>query len=98
MPIPQPCQDFQTVTCLMPGATGTEFFEPADMLDTKVGQAKKDDAADVAKTGFEAMMRGDGDVVPGRHNKLQTAIASITPAAMLAEQHRRQAEPDSASR
>ena len=37
-----------TVTCLMPGATETEFFERADMLDTKVGQAKKDDPADVA--------------------------------------------------
>src|SRR5882757_239788 len=29
-----------TVTCLMPGATETEFFERADMLDTKVGQQK----------------------------------------------------------
>ena len=84
-----------TVTCLMPGATETEFFERADMLDTKVGQAKKDDPADVAKTGFEAMMRGDGDVVSGWHNKLQTAIASVTPAGMLAEQHRKMAEPGS---
>ena len=38
-----------TVTCLMPGATETDFFERADMLDTKVGQAKKDDPADVAQ-------------------------------------------------
>jgi len=42
-----------TVTCLMPGATETDFFERADMLDTKVGTAKKDDPADVAKVGFE---------------------------------------------
>jgi short-subunit dehydrogenase len=69
------------VTCLMPGATETEFFERADMMDTKVGQSKKDDPADVAKTGFEAMMRGDGDVVSGWMNKLQTAIASVTPPA-----------------
>ena len=41
----------------MPGATETEFFERADMLDTKVGQSKKDDPADVAEIGFEAMMR-----------------------------------------
>ena len=68
-----------TVTCLMPGATETEFFERADMMDTKVGQSKKDDPADVAKTGFDAMMRGDGDVVSGWQNKLQTAIASVTP-------------------
>jgi short-subunit dehydrogenase len=84
-----------TVTCLMPGATETEFFERADMLDTKVGQDKKDDPADVAKTGFDAMMRGDGDVVSGWQNKLQSAIANITPAGVLAEQHRKMAEPGS---
>ena len=84
-----------TVTCLMPGATETDFFERADLLDTKIGQSKKDDPADVAKTGFKAMMRGDGDVVSGWHNKLQSAIANITPASMLAEQHRKQAEPGS---
>jgi short-subunit dehydrogenase len=46
-----------TVTCLMPGATETDFFERADMLDTKVGQAKKDDPAMVAKKGFDAMLK-----------------------------------------
>ena len=48
-----------TVTCLMPGATETEFFRRADMLDTKVGTDKKDDPADVAKNGFKAMMSGE---------------------------------------
>jgi short-subunit dehydrogenase len=86
-----------TVTCLMPGPTDTEFFERADMLDTKVGAGKKDDPADVAKTGFDAMMKGEGDVVSGWKNKLQTAVASVTPAGMLAEQHRKMAEPGSAS-
>jgi short-subunit dehydrogenase len=85
-----------TVTCLMPGATETEFFERADMMDTKVGTMKKDDPADVAKTGFDAMMRGDGDIVAGWQNKLETAIASVTPAGMLAQQHRKQAEPGTA--
>ena len=73
-----------TVTCLMPGATETEFFARADMMDTKVGTSKKDDAADVAKVGFDAMMRGDGDVVTGFKNKIQSAVANVTPAAMLA--------------
>jgi uncharacterized protein len=54
-----------TVTCLMPGATATEFFARADMLDTAVGQQEKDDPAEVAKAGFDAMMQGEGDVVPG---------------------------------
>jgi short-subunit dehydrogenase len=85
-----------TVTCLMPGATETDFFERADMLDTKVGQGTKDDPADVARVGFDAMMRGDGDVVSGWKNKLQSAIANVTPAGVLAEQHRKMAEPGSA--
>jgi short-subunit dehydrogenase len=85
-----------TVTCLMPGATETEFFERADMLDTKVGQGRKDSPADVAATGFKAMMNGEGDVVSGWQNKLQSAIANVTPASMLAEQHRRSAAPGSA--
>jgi len=84
-----------TVTCLMPGATETEFFERADMLDTKVGQSEKDDPADVAKTGFDAMMRGDGDVVSGWKNKIMSAVATVTPSGVLAEQHRKMAEPGS---
>ncbi len=85
-----------TVSCLMPGATETEFFARADMLDTKVGQAEKDDPADVAQTGFDAMMSGDGDVVSGWRNKLQSTLASITPAGFLAEQHRKMAAPGTA--
>jgi short-subunit dehydrogenase len=85
-----------TVTCLMPGATETEFFERADLMDTKIGQSKKDDPADVARQGFDAMMRGDGDVVTGWYNKLQSAIANVTPAGMLAGQHKKQTRPGSA--
>jgi short-subunit dehydrogenase len=85
-----------TVTCLMPGATETEFFRRAEMLDTSVGTARKDDPATVAKNGFDAMMRGDGDIVSGLHNKVQSAVANVTPAGMLAKQHRRQAAPGTA--
>ena len=67
------------------------------MLDTKVGQSKKDDPVDVAKVGFEAMMNGDGDVVAGWKNKLQSAAALITPSDVLAQQHRKMAEPGSAN-
>jgi short-subunit dehydrogenase len=82
-----------TVTCLQPGPTDTEFFERADMLDTKVGQQKKDDPADVAKTGFEAMMKGDADVVTGFKNKVQVAMAGVTPQDRLAEMGRKLNEP-----
>lgn len=80
-----------TVTCLMPGATETDFFRRADMLDTKVGAGKKDDAAEVAAVGYKAMQNGDGDVVSGWKNKIQSAIANVTPSSMLAEQHRKMA-------
>ena len=86
-----------TVTCLMPGATETEFFERADMMDTKVGTAKKDSAAMVAQQGFAAMMKGQGDVVTGWHNKLQAAIAHVLPAPITAELHRQMAEPGTAA-
>src|SRR6195952_1650727 len=85
-----------TVTCLMPGATETEFFERADMMDTAVGTAKNDDAGDVAQIGFDAMMNGEGDVVSGWKNKIQTTLANVTPAGVLAKQHRKMAEPGSA--
>ena len=73
-----------SVTCLMPGATETKFFERAGMMDTAVGTSKKDDPADVAKTGFDAMMRGDGDVVTGWKNKFGSAVANVTPAGTSA--------------
>ncbi len=87
-----------SVTCLMPGATETEFFARADMLDTKVGTDKKDDPAEVARIGFEAMMRGDGDIVSGWHNKLQSALANIMPSGTTARQHKKMAAPGTARR
>ncbi len=85
-----------TVTCLMPGATETDFFERADMLDTKIGTQKKMEPAEVAQQGFDAMINGEGDVVTGWQNKLRLAIASITPSSTLAEIHRKMAEPGTA--
>ena len=88
--------DGVTVTVLEPGATETEFFETAGMMDTKIGQAKKDDPAMVAQVGFDAMMAGKGDVVSGMKNKLQTVMASVTPSGVLASQHRKMAAPGTA--
>lgn len=85
-----------TITTLMPGPTETEFFERADMLDTSVGAAEKDDAGKVALDGWQAMMAGDAHIVSGWKNKLQAAAAHITPAGVLAERHRKMAEPGSA--
>lgn len=85
-----------TVTCLMPGPTDTRFFERADMLDTRMGTQDKDDPADVAEVGFEAMMKGEGDVISGWRNRLMAAASHLMPADMLAEQHRRMAAPGTA--
>ncbi|MGN7292652.1 SDR family NAD(P)-dependent oxidoreductase [Rhizobium sp. SAFR-030] len=83
-----------SVTCLMPGPTDTEFFERAELQNTSVGQMKKDDPVMVAKLGYEAMMDGEGDVVTGWKNKLQSALANVTPAGALAAAHRKMAEPN----
>ncbi|MFD1610735.1 SDR family NAD(P)-dependent oxidoreductase [Sphingomonas tabacisoli] len=83
------------ITCLKPGATETEFFHRAEMDDTKVGQAEKDDPVDVAKTGYDALMKGDRSVISGFKNKLQVAAASVLGGGCSAEAHRKQAEPGS---
>jgi short-subunit dehydrogenase len=85
-----------TVTCLMPGATQTEFFARAGLLDTKLGQSEKDDPAEVAREGFRAMMNGEDQVITGFKNKLEAAASHLAPAQVLAEQHRQMAEPGSA--
>jgi len=86
-----------TVTCLKPGATETAFFHRAELDDTKAGQAKKDDPADVAKTGWEAMKKGEPAVIYGIKNKLQVAAADVMTDAATAKIHRSQMEPGSGS-
>jgi short-subunit dehydrogenase len=89
-----------TVTTLMPGATETEFFERAGLEDTKLGASEnKDDAAKVAKDGYEALMAGKDHIVAGSFmNKLQTVAAHILPDTVMAELHRKQSEPGTASK
>jgi short-subunit dehydrogenase len=78
----------------MPGATDTEFFVRADLLDTKLGKDEhKADPAKVAKDGYDAMMAGKSGIVSGFMNKLEVAMTNILPDTMLAEMHRGQAEP-----
>jgi short-subunit dehydrogenase len=83
-----------TVTSLMPGPTDTEFFARADMLDTRVGQGPKDDPADVARQGFEALMSDDDRVVAaGAKTKLQGLSSHVLPDGVKAKMHRKMAEP-----
>jgi short-subunit dehydrogenase len=89
-----------TVTSLMPGPTETEFFERADMLDTKIGASDtKDDPADVARQGFEALMAGEERAVASSlSTKLQARGSRFIPDSAKAELHRRMAEPGSAQK
>jgi uncharacterized protein len=90
-------QENITLTTLMPGATDTEFFERAGMLDTQVGaDDNKDDPAKVARDGWDAMMKGEDRIVSGWKNKLQVAASGVVPVGVLAEMHRKMAEPGSA--
>ena len=85
-----------TVTALMPGPTDTEFFERADMEDTKVGSGDKDDPADVAREGFEALMNGDERVVSASmKTKAQGRFSRALPDSVKAGVHRQMAEPGS---
>lgn len=86
-----------TVTALLPGPTETEFFERAGMGDTKVGAGKKDDAAQVARQGFEGLIAGDRHVRGGSlKSKTQGALQEVLPEGMKAAAHRKMAEPGSA--
>jgi len=85
------------VTSLMPGATETEFFERAGMEDTEVGAGEKDDPAEVARQGYDALMADKEKVVAGAFkNKAQVAAGRVLPDGLKAEKHREMAEPGSA--
>jgi short-subunit dehydrogenase len=75
------------VTVLMPGPTDTDFFERADMEDTKVAQGSKQDPAEVANSAFEALLENSDHVVTGMKNKLQVGLAKVMPDPARAKAH-----------
>lgn len=87
-----------TVTALMPGATETNFFHRAGLDDTKVGADQKDDPAEVAKQGFEALMAGkDSVLAESLKTKIQGAVSQVLPDTVTAEMNRKLNEPGSAN-
>jgi len=83
-----------TVTALMPGPTDTAFFERAGLEGTTVDQSSKDDPAEVAKDGFEALMAGKDHVVAGSaKNRMQAAAAKVMPQTAAAATHAKQTQP-----
>ncbi|MEO5999970.1 MAG: SDR family oxidoreductase [Chitinophagaceae bacterium] len=83
-----------TVTSLLPGVTDTDFFNKADMEDSKVvKEGKKAEPADVAKNGYDALMNDKDMVVSGFMNKVQVAISNVTPDSMVADKIKKQQAP-----
>ena len=84
------------LTSLMPGPTDTEFFHRAEMDDTPVGKSKKDDAAQVARQGFEALMDAKDKVLAGSlKSRAQGTAATVLPDRLKAGMHGTMAEPES---
>jgi len=83
------------VTALLPGITDTDFFNKADMLNSKSVQdrTKMADPAKVALDGYEALMKGDDKVISGFKNKVQAGISSILPEESSADMIKKQQEP-----
>jgi hypothetical protein len=66
------------------------------MDDTRVGQSKKDDPAEVAKDGFDAMMDGKDSVVShSAKTRLMEMALELLPETVKAGMHAKQAEPGS---
>jgi short-subunit dehydrogenase len=85
-----------TVTVLQPGATDTNFFDRADLRDTKIGQGDKDDPALVAKNGFEAMMDGKDSVLAGSFkSKAEGMMNEVMPETVKAAQAGKRTQPGS---
>jgi short-subunit dehydrogenase len=83
-----------TVTALLPGATATDFFNKANMNSAKiVKDGKLDDAAKVAKDGYDALMKGEDMIVSGSKNKLQVAMSNVTPDEALADKMKKKQAP-----
>ncbi|WP_221393240.1 SDR family oxidoreductase [Dyadobacter sp. NIV53] len=84
-----------TLTALMPGVTDTDFFNKADMQESKAIQDPEAmaDPADVAKDGYEALMAGKDKVISGFKNKVQIGISNIIPDTVLAHQLNEQQKP-----
>ena len=84
-----------TITALLPGATDTDFFNKADMLNSKIVQDKSSlaSAEEVAKDGYEALMNGNDKVISGFKNKVQVAMSNFIPDSVAADMMGKKQEP-----
>lgn len=81
------------VTCLMPGPVDTPFFDKPELRDTLAAQGPKYTPEKVAKDGYAALMAGEEQVLSGLATKFTAALSHVTPAGLLAEQHKKMFKP-----
>lgn len=75
-----------TVTALCPGPTESGFQKASRNEDSQLVKGKKlPTAAEVAKFGYQAMMRGRVVAVHGRMNRLQVMLSRILPMELLTD-------------
>lgn len=80
-----------TMTTLLPGATDTDFFHKARAEDTVIyRETDLSDPEDVARDGYEALMRGESRIISGLKNKIQAAMSTVMPDNVLASTMRKQ--------
>jgi uncharacterized protein len=84
-----------TVTALQPGATDTDFFNKAEMQDSKILDTKLSDPKKVAKDGYDALMKGDDKIVSGFKNKVMVGLGSVMPESAAAAQMNKMQKPRS---
>ena len=77
-----------TITTLCPGATDTDFFPKAGMLNTRAFQGMEPmPPQDVAKAGYEALIKGERLIVPGAANKALVFTRRLMPQAAQAKKN-----------
>lgn len=77
-----------TLTALCPGPTDTDFFDKADMVDTAAFQkANLMAPQDVAKAGYEGLMKGERVIVAGGMNKAMVAARRLLPESLQARKN-----------
>lgn len=83
-----------TITALQPGATDTDFFHKAKAENSVTyKETSLYTPEEVAKAGYEGMMKGVATVVPGVMNKTQGLLNSIMPDDVVAANMEKQMQP-----
>jgi short-subunit dehydrogenase len=83
-----------TITNLLPGITKTDFFNKAHMTQAKnVADGQGMEAADVAKEGYKALMKGESRIIAGVMNNVQVGFSKVMPYPLVAAQVHQQSKP-----